>query len=151
MKIKHIIFQFLAGLFLMLGSKQLYVLGNIELLELISSMGKESFAYFANKSDRFGISSALQKLIIFKIVLGFVAIGISYIILFVMAYKKRWNWNIPLIISIVLGIIHYLNWIQLSPISLFSKQLMIAYLLPVIVSFGLSGLFYWLSFRTTSK
>lgn len=148
---KNILFQFLAGLCLLLGCKQLFFLGNIELLELISSMGKESFTYFANKSDRFGISTQLQKLLQIKIILGFVAIGINYIILFVIAYKKKTDWNIPIIISFVLGLIHYFNWIEISPISIQSIALVGAYLIPIILLIVLAIAFYTITYRTSSK
>lgn len=148
---KNILYQFLAGLGLMVGFKQLFFLGNIELLELISSMGKESFAYFANKSDRFGISNALQKLIVIKIVLGFVAIGINYVILFLLAFKKRLNWNISFAITIILIAVHYFNWIELSPLSLGSLNLIVAYTIPVVLTFVASFIFYMLAFRTSSK
>ena len=149
MNYKNVIFQFLAGLFLMLGIKQFFIFADLNLLELISSLGKENFAYFADKSDRLGVVNKLQGLINAKIILGFIAILINYVILFILAYKRKLNWNISIIITIILGILHYFNIIQLSPISFVKINLVAAYLIPAFIVFILSVLFYYLSFKTS--
>ena len=149
MNYKNVIFQFLAGLFLMLGIKQFFIFADLNLLELISSLGKENFAYFADKSDRLGVVNKLQGLINAKIILGFIAILINYVILFILAYKRKLNWNISIIITIILGILHYFNIIQLSPISFVKINLVAAYLIPAFIVFIVSVLFYYLSFKTS--
>jgi hypothetical protein len=149
MNYKNTFFQFLAGLFLMLGIKQFFIFADLNLLELISSLGKENFAYFADKSDRLGVVNKLQGLINAKIILGFIAILINYIILFILAYKRKLNWNISIVITVILGILHYFNILQLSPISFVKINLVAAYLIPAFVVFILSVLFYYLSFKTS--
>lgn len=151
MNYKNIILQFLAGLLLLLGLKQFFIFADLDLLELISTMGKESFAYFAGKSDKFGISTKLNVLINTKIIIGFVAIAINYFILFTIAYKKKLNWNISLIITIILSCIHFFKWIELQPISFMKMNLIAAYMIPAILVLIVSGVFYLLSFKTTSR
>lgn len=149
MNYKNIFFQFLAGLFFVLGLKQFFIFADLNLLELISSLGKDNFAYFADKSDRLGVVNKLQGLINAKIILGFIAILINYVILFILAYKRKLNWNISIVITIILGVLHYFNILQLVPISFVKINLVAAYLIPAFIVFTLSVLFYYLSFKTS--
>lgn len=151
MNYKNIIFQFLAGLCLVLGFKQFFIFTNLDLLDLITSMGKESFVFLANKSDRLGISNQLQELVHAKIILGFIAIIINYIILFILAFKKKLNWNTSIIITLILGVLHYFNLLELSPISFIKINLIAAYIIPAIVVLSLSIWFYFMSFKTSSN
>ena len=57
MNYKNIIFQFLAGFCLVLGLKQFFIFADLNLLELISLLGKENFVYFIDKSDRLGVAN----------------------------------------------------------------------------------------------
>lgn len=149
MNFKNIFFQFLAGLFLILGFKQFFIFGDLDLLELISSMGKESFAYLAEKSDKFGISNKLQQLVNLKIILGFVAIIINYVMLFIIAFKNKLSWNISLIITVILVVLHFFNLLNLPPISFVKMNLVAAYMSPAIISILLAGLFYYSSYKTS--
>ena len=151
MNYKNILFQFLAGLFLLLGIKQFFIFIELDLLDLIASMGKEAFAYYADKSDKFGISNKITRLVQAKIILGFVGIIINYFILFVIAFKKKLNWNISIVITAILAIIHYFNVVEVSPISFIKINLIAAYMIPAFLSLALAGLFYFLSFKTSSK
>ena len=151
MNYKNIIFQFLAGLCLMIGIKQFFIFVDLDLIELIASMGKESFAYYADKTDKFGISNKITNLVQAKAILGFIAIAINYFILFALAFKKRLNWNISLGITIVLIVLHFFKIFELSPISFIQINLVAAYLIPAIIALVFAGLFYLLSFRTSSK
>lgn len=148
---KNIFFQFIAGLLLLLGIKQFFIFIDLELLDLIASMGKESFSYFADKTDKFGISNKLQQLVKAKIILGFIAIAINYFILFVLAYKNRLNWNISLLITVVLSLIHFFKLVEIPPISSLQINLILAYMLPAFLALILSIVFYFLAFKTTSK
>lgn len=151
MNYRNILFQFLAGLSLLLGFKLFFIFVELDLIDLIASMGKESFAYYAEKTDKFGISNKIKRLSQAKIILGYVAIAINYIILFIMAYKKRFNWNISFVITIILILIHFFKWIEIAPISFIKMNLVVAYLIPAFLLLLLAGIFYLLSFRTSSK
>ena len=135
----------------MLGIKQLFFLIEVDLLDLIASMGKESFSYYANKTDKFGISLKIRRLVQTKIILGFIAILINYIILFYIAYKNKLNWNISIIITVILCVVHYFNLVEISPISFMRLNIVLAYLLPVLFTLSIGVLFYLLSFKTSSK
>lgn len=148
---KNIFFQFLAGLSLLLALKQFFIFIELDLLDLIASMGKESFSYYADKSDKFGISNKLQRLVNAKIILGFVAITINYFILFILAFKKRLNWNISILITILLSLIHFFKVFELVPISFVKMNLIVAYMIPALITIILSFVFYILAFKTTSK
>lgn len=151
MNFKNILFQFLAGLCLMLGFKQFFIFADLDLIELISSMGKESFTYFANKSDKFGISEKITRLLQAQIILGFVAILINYFVLFFIAFKRKLNWNISLVITILLCLIHYFKLIDGYVISFLPINLVAAYIIPAFIYLLLAGILYVFSFRTTSK
>ena len=148
---KNILFQFLAGLLLMLGIKQFFIFIELDLLDLIASMGKETFSYYADKTDKFGISNKLQRLVHAKIILGFIGIAINYFILFFIAYKKRLNWNISIGITIILCFIHFFKLFELAPISFMQMNLILAYLIPAFLTIIISVVFYLMSFKTTSK
>lgn len=135
----------------MLGVKQFFIFIELDLLDLIASMGKESFSYYAEKSDKFGISNKLQRLVNTKIILGFVAIFINYFILFALAFKKRINWNISFAITIILCLIHFFKLFEIGPISFLKINLVIAYMIPAFVAIILSVVFYLMAFKTTSK
>lgn len=147
---KNILFQLMAGFFLLMSLKQLYVFADVDLMELIASMGKESFAYYAEKSDKFGIASKLQNLINCKTILGYAAIAVNYVILFVMAFKRGWNWNTSLGITLILCVIHYLNWLEVGPIALVNLNLVATYIIPSIIGFILAGICYRLAFKSSA-
>ena len=149
MNYKNIIFQFLAGFCLVLGLKQFFIFADLNLLELISLLGKENFVYFVDKSDRLGVANKLQGLINAKIILGFIAILINYVILFILAYKRKLNWYISIVITIFLSVLHYFKLLQLAPISFVKINLVLAYLIPAFVVFIISVLFYYFSFKTS--
>ena len=151
MKYKNIIYQFLAGLCLMIGIKQFFIFVDLDLIELIAAMGKESFAYYADKTDKLGISSKITQLVQAKAILGYIAIAINYFILFTLAFKKRLNWNISLGVTIVLIVLHFFKIGELSPISFIQMHLVAAYIVPAIIALTLAGFLYLLSFRTSSK
>lgn len=148
MNYKSILFQFLAGLFLLFGLKQFFIFVDLDLLELIVSLGKENFTYYAEKTDKFGIATTLKHMATAKFILGFVAIIINYVVLFYHAFKSKQNWNISLVITIVLVIIHYFKWIEPFPIDAFQQQLVLAYLLPAFISIILSLVAYRMAFTT---
>ena len=135
----------------MLGIKQFFIFIELDLLDLIASMGKESFSYYADRTDKFGISNKLQRLVNTKIILGFVAITINYFILFLLAYKKRLNWNISILITVILSLIHFFKLFELAPISFIKINLIVAYILPAFIAIVLSIFFYSMAFKTTSK
>ena len=151
MNFKNILFQFCAGLFLLLGFKQFFIFTDLDLIELISNMGKESFAYFANKSDKFGISTKITRLLQTQLILGFVAIMINYLVLFAIAFKQKLNWNISIVITVILCLIHYFKLIDGYVISFLPINLVAAYMIPAFIYLLLAGVFYVLSFRSTSK
>lgn len=135
----------------MLGFKQFFIFADLDLIELISTMGKESFAYFANKSDKFGISEKITRLLQTQLVLGFIAILINYFILFILAFKRKLNWNISLVITLILCLIHYFKLIDSYIISFMPINLITAYLIPAFIYLLLAGVLYVISFRTSSK
>lgn len=148
MNFKSIIFQFLGGIFLLFGFKQFFIFVDLDLLELIVSLGKENFAYYAEKTDKFGIATKLKYFSNTKLILGFVAIIINYIILFYKAYKQKLNWNISLCITLVLALMHYFKWIEPFPIPIFQQQLILAFLIPAGLAFVLSIVAYRIAFTT---
>ena len=119
------------------------------MLELISSMGKESFTFLAEKSNQLGITNQLQDLNNTKVILGFVAIIINYIILAVIAYKHRLNGNIAIAITCILVVLHFFKLIDLSPISMIKINLIAAYLTPAVIAIIISAFFYYLSIKTS--
>jgi len=150
MSYKNILFQFLAGLFLMLGIKQFFIFIELDLLDLIASMGKDSFTYYAEKTDRLGISNKIESLSQAKIILGYIAITINYCILFMLAYKKRLNWNISIVITGILSVIHFFKLFELAPISFMQMNLVLAFMIPALFSIIASIVFYFMANKTTS-
>ena len=149
MNYKNIIYQFLAGLFLVIGIKQFFIFVHFDLIELIYTMGKENFTFLAEKSNQLGISNQLQELNNAKIILGFVGIIINYIILAIIAYKHKQSGNIAIAITCVLVVLHFFKLIDLSPLSFIKINLVAAFLLPAFFALILSTLFYYLSFKTS--
>lgn len=149
--LKSILFQFFAAILLIMGIKQFYIFIELDLLELITSLGKDNFAYFAEKSDKFGISNKLKRLIYFKIILGFIAVAINYLILFIIAYKKHLNWNISLGITIIVGVLHYFKFLEILPISIIKISLISAYIIPAIICIILSIICYLIAYKSSSN
>jgi len=75
--IKIFAIQLVASVLLFLGIQQFYVLAELDLIELIHSMGKDNFAFLVRKSDEFGISEKLKHLATMKTILSFVGIMIG--------------------------------------------------------------------------
>ena len=76
-QLRILMIQLVASCLLFLGIQQLYVLAEMDLIELIHSIGKDNFAYYVQKSDEFGISNQLKRLSTTKIILSIIGIAFA--------------------------------------------------------------------------
>ena len=99
--IKIFAIQLVASVLLFLGIQQFYVLAELDLIELIHSMGKDNFAFLVRKSDEFGISEKLKHLATMKTILSFVGIVLAYILCSVINHKRNYDWKMSVIIVVL--------------------------------------------------
>lgn len=139
--------QLVASILLFLGIQQFYVLAELDLIELIHSIGKENFSYYVQKSDQFGISNKLKHLSTIKMILSFVAIVLSYIICSVINHKKQLDWKMALFVVISCFVVYQFKIINLPIHYISTKNLAIAYFVPASIAVFISFFLYYLSYR----
>jgi hypothetical protein len=139
--------QLVASVLLFLGIQQLYVLAELDLIELIHSVGKDNFAYYVQKSDEFGISEKLKALSTTKFILSSIGIILGYIICSIINFKKGYNWTISLVIVVLCFIVFQFKFINLPTKYFINSGLEIAYIGTSIVAIIISLLIYFYSYR----
>ena len=145
--LKILAIQLVASILLFLGIQQFYVLAELDLIELIHSIGKENFSYYVQKSDQFGISNKLKHLSTIKMILSFVAIVLSYIICSVINHKKQLDWKMALFVVISCFAVYQFKIINLPIHYISTKNLAIAYFVPASIAVFISFFLYYLSYR----
>lgn len=138
--------QLVASILLFLGIQQLFVLTEMDLIELIHSMGKDNFAFLVRRSDEFGISDKLKTISTAKMILSILGISLAFIISSVINYKRGFDWKISLFILIVCFIVYQFNLINLPTKFFINESLEIAYIGTSIVSIILSLFIYFYSY-----
>ncbi|WP_413532376.1 hypothetical protein [Empedobacter brevis] len=143
--------QLAASILLFLGIQQFYVLAELDLIELIHSMGKDNFAFLVRKSDEFGISEKLKHLHTMKTILSFVGIVFAYILCSVINYKRNYDWKIATTIVAICFLVFQFRLINLPINFISTKNLVLSYFVPatfsILISFGL----YFLSYKIKVK
>ena len=145
--IKIFAIQLVASVLLFLGIQQFYVLAELDLIELIHSMGKDNFAFLVRKSDEFGISEKLKHLATMKTILSFVGIVLAYILCSVINHKRNYDWKIAVTIVVLCFLVFQFRLINLPINFIATKNLALAYFVPAIFSILISFVLYFLSYR----
>ncbi|MGV0845263.1 hypothetical protein ACTS9T_01535 [Empedobacter falsenii] len=145
--IKIFTIQIVASVLLFLGIQQFYVLAELDLIELIYSMGKDNFAFLVRKSDEFGISEKLKHLATMKTILSFVGIVLAYILCSVINHKRNYDWKIAVTIVVLCFLVFQFRLINLPINFIATKNLALAYFVPAIFSILISFVLYFLSYR----
>lgn len=145
--IKIFAIQFVASVLLFLGIQQFYVLTELDLIELIHSMGKNNFAFLVRKSDEFGISEKLKHLATMKTILSFVGIVLAYILCSVINHKRNYDWKMSVIIVVLCFLVFQFRLINLPINFITTKNLALAYFVPATFSILISFVLYFLSYR----
>ena len=149
--IKIFAIQLVASILLFLGIQQFYVLAELDLIELIHSMGKDNFAYLVKKSDEFGISEKLKHLATMKMILSFVGIVLAYILCSVINHKRNYDWKIAVTIVVLCFLVFQFRFINLPINFISTKNLALAYFLPATFSVVISFALYFLSYKIKVK
>ena len=149
--IKIFAIQLVASILLFLGIQQFYVLAELDLIELIHSMGKDNFAFLVRKSDEFGISEKLKHLATMKTILSFVGIVLAYILCSVINHKRNYDWKIAVTIVVLCFLVFQFRFIILPIIFISTKNLVLEYFLPATFSILISFSFYFLSYKIKVK
>lgn len=145
--IKIFAIQFVASVLLFLGIQQFYVLTELDLIELIHSMGKNNFAFLVRKSDESGISEKLKHLATMKTILSFVGIVLAYILCSVINHKRNYDWKMSVIIVVLCFLVFQFRLINLPINFITTKNLALAYFVPATFSILISFVLYFLSYR----
>jgi len=145
--IKIFAIQLVASVLLFLGIQQFYVLAELDLIELIHSMGKNNFAFLVRKSDEFGISEKLKHLATMKTILSFVGIVLAYILCSVINHKRNYDWKMSVIIVVLCFLVFQFRLINLPINFITTKNLALAYFVPATFSILISFVLYFLSYR----
>lgn len=140
--------QLIASILLFLGIQQFYVIVELDLIELIHSIGKDNFSYYVQKSDEFGISQKLKHLATVKMILSFIGIALGYVVCTIINYKRNLDWKIAVFVAIVCFIIFQFKIINLPIHYISTKNLAVAYFVPATISIIFSFLLYFFSLRT---
>ena len=140
--------QLIASILLFLGIQQFYVIVELDLIELIHSIGKDNFSYYVQKSDEFGISEKLKHLSTVKMILSFIGIALGYIVCSIINFKRQLDWKIAVLIALICFIIFQFKIINLPIHYIATKNLAIAYFVPATISILLSFILYFFSLRT---
>lgn len=140
--------QLIASILLFLGIQQFYVIVELDLIELIHSIGKDNFSYYVQKSDEFGISEKLKHLATVKMILSFIGIALGYIVCSIINFKGQLDWKIAVLIALICFIIFQFKIINLPIHYIATKNLAIAYFVPATISILLSFILYFFSLRT---
>lgn len=143
--------QLVASILLFLGIQQFYVLAELDLIELIHSMGKDNFAFLVRKSDEFGISAKLKHLATMKTILSFIGIVLAYILCSVINHKRNYNWKIAVIIVVICFLIYQFRLINLPLNFIPTNNLALAYFVPATFSIVISFVLYFLSYKIKVK
>ncbi len=149
--IKIFAIQLVASILLFLGIQQFYVLAELDLIELIHSMGKDNFAYLVKKSDEFGISEKLKHLATMKMILSFVGIVLAYVLCSVINHKRNYDWKIAVTIVVLCFLVFQFRFINLPINFISTKNLSLAYFLPATFSVLISFSLYFLSYKIKVK
>ncbi len=149
--IKIFAIQLVASILLFLGIQQFYVLAELDLIELIHSMGKDNFAYLVKKSDEFGISEKLKHLATMKMILSFVGIVLAYVLCSVINHKRNYDWKIAVTIVVLCFLVFQFRFINLPINFISTKNLVLAYFFPATFSILISSAFYFLSYKIKVK
>lgn len=145
--IKIFAIQLVASVLLFLGIQQFYVLAELDLIELIHSMGKDNFAFLVRKSDEFGISEKLKHLATMKTILSFVGIVLAYVLCSVNNHKRNYDWKMSVIIVVLCFLVFQFRLINLPINFIATKNLALAYFVPATFSILISFVLYFLSYR----
>lgn len=140
--------QLVASILLFLGIQQFYVIVELDLIELIHSIGKENFSYYVQKSDEFGINNKLQHLSTVKMILSFIGIALGYAVCSIINFRRNLDWKIAVFTAVVCFIIFQFKLINLPIHYISTKNLAIAYFVPATISIFLSFILYFFSLRT---
>ncbi|WP_313579522.1 hypothetical protein [Chishuiella sp.] len=143
--LKVILIQLIASVLLFLGIQQFYILSELDLIELVHSIGKENFAYYVQKSDEFGISSKLKHLSTVKLILSFIGIVLGYIVSSIINYKKNLDYKIAIVTTILCFVIYQSKIINLPINYISTNNLVIAYFVPASISIVISFCLFFLS------
>ena len=149
--IKIFAIQLVASILLFLGIQQFYVLAELDLIELIHSMGKDNFAYLVKKSDEFGISEKLKHLATMKMILSFVGIVLAYVLCSVINHKRNYDWKIAVTIVVLCFLVFQFRFINLPINFISTKNLVLEYFLPATFSILISFAFSFLSYKIKVK
>ena len=149
--IKIFAIQLVASVLLFLGIQQFYVLVELDLIELIHSMGKDNFAFLVRKSDEFGISEKLKHLATMKTILSFVGIVLAYILCSVINHKRNYDWKMSVIIVVLCFLVFQFRLINLPINFIATKNLVLAYFVPATFSILISFVLYFLSYKIKVK
>ncbi|WP_291119127.1 hypothetical protein [Empedobacter sp. UBA7248] len=149
--IKIFAIQLVASVLLFLGIQQFYVLAELDLIELVHSMGKENFAFLVRKSDEFGISEKLKHLATMKTILSFVGIVLAYVLCSVINHKRNYDWKIAVTIVILCFLVFQFRLINLPINFIATKNLALAYFVPAIFSILISFVLFFFSYKIKVK
>lgn len=149
--IKIFAIQFVASVLLFLGIQQFYVLTELDLIELIHSMGKDNFAFLVRKSDEFGISEKLKHLATMKTILSFVGIVLAYILCSVINHKRNYDWKMSVIIVVLCFLVFQFRLINLPINFITTKNLALAYFVPATFSILISFVLFFFSYKIKVK
>lgn len=145
--LKIFVLQLVASVLLFLGVQQFYVLAELDLIELIHSMGKDNFAFLVRKSDQFGISEKLKHLAFMKSILSLVGIVLGYILCSIINHIRNYDWRIAVVIVVLCFLVFQFNLINLPINFIQTKNLAMAYFVPATSSIVISFILYFFSYR----
>lgn len=146
-RLKIFVLQLVASVLLFLGVQQFYVLAELDLIELIHSMGKDNFAFLVRKSDQFGISEKLKHLALMKSILSLVGIVLGYILCSIINHIRNYDWRIAVLIVALCFLVFQFNLINLPINFIQTKNLAMAYFVPATSSIAISFILYFFSYR----
>ena len=146
-KIRIFALQLVASILLFLGLQQLFVLAEMELIELIHSVGQDNFAFYARKSDEFGISNKLKNLATAKLILSLIGFILAYIISSVINYKRGYDWKMSVFVVILCFVVYQFKIIDLPTKYFINQSLEIAYIGTSIFAIITSFIIYFISYR----
>jgi len=149
--IKIFAIQLVASVLLFLGIQQFYVLAELDLIELVHSMGKDNFAFLVRKSDEFGISEKLKHLATMKTILSFVGIVLAYVLCSVINHKRNYDWKIAVTIVVLCFFVFQFRLINLPINFIATKNLALAYFVPATFSILISFVLYFFSYKIKVK
>ena len=147
-QLRILMIQLVASCLLFLGIQQLYVLAEMDLIELIHSIGKDNFAYYVQKSDEFGISNQLKRLSTTKIILSIIGIVLAYVSCAMINFKRNYDYKMSLIVVLFCLLVYEFKFLDLPTKFFLNQGLEVAFIGTSVFAIMMSVLLFVYSYRT---